>query len=263
MLVIGAILAPGKRTVTAALRVMGLSQEDHFQNDHRVLNRARWSSLAVARVRLRVLVRTFVPDGPVVIGLDDTLERRRGEKISAKGIYRDPGRSSRSHLVKARGLRWLGAMLLVEIAWAGRTWALPFLTALCPSERSHQERGQRHKKLPEWARQMILVVRRWLPGRDLIFVADRSYAVLTLLKRVSAVAGVSLITRLRLDAALYEPAPPRQPGHNGRPRVKGARRPTLEQVLAEAKTNWTKLKINNWYGGQERTVAVGTDTAVW
>jgi hypothetical protein len=96
VLVVGAILAPGKRTVTAALRVVGLSQEEHFQNYHRVLTRARWSSLAVARVLLRVLVRTFVPDGPVVIGLDDTLERRRGEKIKAKGIYRDPVRSSRS-----------------------------------------------------------------------------------------------------------------------------------------------------------------------
>src|SRR5438132_4253275 len=156
VLVVGALLAPGKRTVTAALRVMGLSQEKHYQNYHRVLNWARWASLAVARVLLGVLVNTFGLDGPVVIGLDDTLERRRGEKISAKGIYRDPVRSSRSHVVKASGLRWLCAMLLVKIRWAERTWALPFLTALCPSERYHQARGQRHKKLPEWAKQIIL-----------------------------------------------------------------------------------------------------------
>src|SRR5438309_490967 len=203
VLVVGALLAPGKRTVTAVLRVMGLSQEQQFQRYHRVLNRAQWSSLALARVLLALLVHTFVAEGPVVIGVDDTLERRRGAKIKAKGIYRDPVRSSHSHVVKASGLRWLCAMLLVKIRWAERTWALPFLTALCPSERYHQARGQRHKKLPEWAKQLILLVRRWLPGRELVFVADSTYAVLTLLKRVSNLPGVSLITRLRLDAALY------------------------------------------------------------
>ena len=108
-LVVGALLAPGKRTVTAVVRVMGLSQARHFQQYHRVLNRARWSSLAVARVLLGMVVHTFVPAGPVVMGIDDTLERRRGEKIKAKGIYRDPVRSSRSHVVKASGLRWLCA----------------------------------------------------------------------------------------------------------------------------------------------------------
>ena len=105
VLVVGALLTPGKRTVTAILRVMGLSQEPRFQKYHRVLNRAQWSSLAIARVLLELLVHTFVTEGPVVIGVDDTLERRRGAKIQAKGIYRDPVRSSRSQVVKASGLR--------------------------------------------------------------------------------------------------------------------------------------------------------------
>jgi hypothetical protein len=130
VLVVGALLAPGKRTVTAVLRVLGLEQEPHFQKYPRVLNRERWSSLAVARVLLGVVVETFVATGPVVIGIDDTLERRRGTKIKARGIYRDPVRSSHSHMVKASGLRWLGAMVLAEIPWAGRVWALPFLTVL-------------------------------------------------------------------------------------------------------------------------------------
>src|SRR5262245_65154923 len=147
VLVVGALLAPGRRTVTAVLRVMGLSQEGHFQKYHRVLNRARWSSVAVARVPLSLVVDTFVPTGPVIIGIDDTLERRRGEKIKARGIYRDPVRSSRSHMVKASGLRWLCAMVLAEIPWAGRVWALPFLTVLCPSERYHRQRKQHHKTL--------------------------------------------------------------------------------------------------------------------
>jgi hypothetical protein len=228
------------------LRVMGLGQEEHFQNYHRVLNRARWSALALSRVLLKLLVNTFAPEGPLVIGLDDPLERRRGEKISAQGVYRDGVRSSHSHFVKATGLRWLCAMLLVEIGWAGRVWALPFLTALCPSERYHEQRGQQHKKLTDWARQIILLVRRWLPDRLLVFVADSSYAALELLKRVRTLAEVSLITRLRLDAALYAPASPRKPGQKGRGRLKGARRPTLEQVLNNRKTPWTQLTVKEW-----------------
>jgi len=263
VLIVGALLAPGKRTVTAVLRVMGLSQEARFQKYHRVLNRARWSSVAVARVLLGLVVRTFVPVGPVVIGIDDTLERRRGAKIKAKGIYRDPVRSSRSHMVKASGLRWLCAMVLAEIPWVGRVWALPVLTALCPSERYHQQRGQRHKTLPEWAGQLLGLMHRWLPGREGVVVADSSYAVIELLAQVSNTPDLSLITRLRLDAALYAPAPPRLPGQNGRPRKKGDRRPTLQQVLSDPHTKWRTVRVNNWYGGGARAVEVCTDTAVW
>src|SRR5262249_15097173 len=263
VLVVGALLAPGKRTVTAVLRVMGLSQERQFQKYHRVLNRAQWSSLAIARVLLGMVVRTFVPAGPIVIGIDDTLERRRGEKIKAKGIYRDPVRSSHSHVVKASGLRWLCAMLLTEVPWAGRVWALPFVTAMCPSERYHRQRGRRHKPVPEWAGQLSGLIRRWLPRREVVVVADSSYAVLTLLKQVSAMPGVSLITRLRLDAALYDPAPSRTPRQNGRPRKKGARRPTLRHLLTDPQTPWSPLTVTNWYGGGTREVEIRTDTAVW
>ena len=133
--------------------------------------------------------------------MDDKLERRRGAKIKAKGIYRDPVRSSRSQVVKASGLRWLYAMLLPEIPWAGRVWALPFLTALCPSARYHQQWGQRHKTLPHWAGQLMGLIHRWLPVREVVVVADSSYAVIELLAQVRATAGLSLITRLRLDAA--------------------------------------------------------------
>ncbi|MGI4797943.1 MAG: transposase [Janthinobacterium lividum] len=123
VLLIGAVLSPGRRTVAAALRVTGLDQDPHFTNYHRVLNRSRWSSRRMARCLFRLLVSTFVPSGPVIIGLDDTLERRWGAKIAARGIYRDPTRSSHGHFVKASGLRWLSVMILPEIAWAGRVWA--------------------------------------------------------------------------------------------------------------------------------------------
>ncbi len=152
VLIAGALLAPGKRTVTSALRVCGLIAEGRFQNYHRVLNRACWSGLCASRALLGVLVETFAPAGPLVFALDDTIERRRGAQIKAQGIYRDPVRSSHSHFVKARGLRWLSLMLTVEVSWAGRVWALPVLTCLCPSERYYEGRERAHKKLTDWAR---------------------------------------------------------------------------------------------------------------
>jgi hypothetical protein len=150
------VLAPGIRTVASVLRVLGLAQEPNFVNFHRVLNRAVWSPHAAARVLLGMLVQAFVPEGPIVLGIDDTIERRRGARIAARGIYRDPVRSSRSHFVKASGLRWLSVMLLAPIPWAQRVWALPVLTALAPSERYDQEHGRRHKRLTDYARQMVL-----------------------------------------------------------------------------------------------------------
>jgi hypothetical protein len=153
-LLAGAVLTPGRRTVASALRVMGLATVASFPNYHRVLNRNAWSSRDLARRLLILLVRAGVPAGPIILGLDDTLERRRGAKIKAKGIYRDPVRSSHSHFVKASGLRWLSLMLLAPVPFAGRVWALPFLTVLAPSERYHRERGTRHKPLLDWGRQM-------------------------------------------------------------------------------------------------------------
>jgi hypothetical protein len=264
VLVVGTLLAPGKRTVTAALRVMGLAHTRRFERYHRVLNRAQWSSLAASRVLLSLLVAAFVPTGPLLVGIDETIERRRGKRIAAKGIYRDPVRSSHAHFVKASGLRWLCLMLLVPIPWAGRVWALPFLTALAPSERYDQERGRRHKTLVDWARQMLLVVRRWWPDRAIIAVADSSYAALELL---AACQGwpqpVTVITRLRLDAALYAPAPPRRPRQRGRPRLKGQRLATLAAVAADPTTRWARITIADWYGTGEREVEIVSDTAVW
>jgi hypothetical protein len=264
ILLFGAILAPGQRTVTAVLRIMGLSGEKHFQSFHRVLNRAIWSSREASRVLLGLLVAAFAVFGPVVLGLDDTIERRRGAQIKAKGIYRDPVRSSHSHFVKASGLRWLSLMLLAPIPWAKRVWALPFLTVLAPSERYYEKRKRAHKKLTDWARQALLQVRCWLPGRKLVVVMDAGYAAIDFLWQVAKLANpITLIARFRLDAALYEPAPERKPGQNGRPRKKGKRLPTLEQVLEDTRTSWKKVFIPNWYGEGHREVEIASSTAIW
>jgi hypothetical protein len=261
VLIAGAILSPGRRTVAAALRVTGLDQDPCFTNYHRVLNRNRWSSRRVARCLLKLLVISFVPDGPVIIGLDDTLERRWGAKIKARGIYRDPVRSSHGHFVKASGLRWLSVMLLPDIPWAGRVWGLPFLTALAPSERYASKRARPHKKLTDWGRQVLLQAARWLPGRKIIAVADSSFAAIELLNAVRR--RLCMITRLRLDARLFDPPARRRPGTVGRPRVIGKRQPNLAERLANPKTRWRRLRVSGWYGRGERLVEIVTGTALW
>jgi hypothetical protein len=264
VLLIGAILAPGERTVTAILRVMGLSHERQFQNYHRVLNRAKWSSRVLSRILLRLLVAAFVPkEAPIVVGIDETIERRRGAKIATRGIYRDPVRSTKEFFVKTSGLRWISMMLLAPIPWVQRVWALPFFTVLAPSERYNTQHRRRHKKLTDWGRQMIRQLRRWLPDRYLVVVADNSYAVLELLACAAGLRQpVTVITRLRLDAALYDPASARQSGTNGRPRKKGERQPTLAQRVTDPQTHWEQLSVC-WYGKQQRMIAIATGTAVW
>ena len=260
----GAILAPGKRTVTSALRVMGLSTERHFQNYHRVLNRAVWSCRLASLILLRLLLTTFAPSGPIVLGLDDTIERRWGPQIRARGIYRDAVRSSDAHFVKTSGLRWLSLMLLVPIPWAGRVWALPFLTALAPSRGYWEQSKRKPKLLTDWARQLVLQVQRWVPTRTLGLVADGGFAALDLLARLTRrLRPVICITRLRLDARLFDPAPRRSRRTKGRPRLVGKRLPSLQQILTNPRTNWQRLKLSNWYSDGPRLVEITSGTAVW
>jgi hypothetical protein len=264
LLLVGAILAPGKRTVASALRAVSLEDERRFCRYHRVLNRAVWSSREASRVLLGLLVEAFVPEGPLVLGIDDTLERRRGKKISAKGIYRDPVRSSRQHFVKTSALRWVCLALLVPVPWASRVWSLPFLSALAYSERYAEEQGKRHKTLTDWAGQLLLLVRRWYPEREIVAVADGGYAALKLLDRCRSLSEpITFITRLRLDAALYKPAPPRHCGQIGRPRLKGDRLPNLSVLAEDPTTEWALVTLNNWYGNSKRTIEIVSGTALW
>src|SRR5579872_5332965 len=260
-LLLGALLAPGKRTISSILRVLGMGRASRFQNYHRVLNRATWSARRGSRLLLGLLVETFAPTGPLVFGLDETIERRWGPRISARGIYRDAARSSKSVANKTSGLRWVSVQLLASITWAKRIWALPFLTVLAPSRRYYQKKGRPAKTLTDCARQVIAQIRRWCPKRELIFVGDPTYAALELLAFAQKV-GVTLITPLRLDAALFAPAPVRKPGRNGRPRKKGRALPKLEQRLQDPQTRWRRVWVQ-WHGRGRRRVELASGQAVW
>jgi hypothetical protein len=265
-LLVGAILTPGARTVAAALRTLGLEHGRNFSSYHRVLSRARWSGLALSRTLLFGLAAAFVPaDAELVFGIDETLERRRGEHIKAKGLYHDNARSSKSIHVRSHGLRWVSVMLLTRVPWSARLWALPFLTLLTPSERCSRGRGVRHKPLGHWTRQVILQLRRWLPGRRIVVIGDNNYSSIELFVR-AAKCRITLVTRLRLDAALYEPAPSPEEHRRVQPRgrlpKKGPRLPTLKQRLEDPSTVWRRCALP-WYGGKKREVDLLTGTAVW
>ena len=258
---VGAILSPGKRTVTQALRGTGQRQDTHFQNDHRVLHRAVWSSRAAGQRRLGWLSSALAQSGPMVFGLDDTMARRRGEKMAAKGMYRDPVRSSHTHFVKASGWRWLALRRLVPRPWTPRVGALPFLTCLGPSQRYDAQRGRGHRTLTERARQMGWLGARWLPGRDVVVTADSSFAALALREAVRA--QVAMVPRLRVAAALYEPAPARKSKQTGRPRKQGRRWPTLQPGATATATPWQRVTVRGWDGERERTVELVSGTGVW
>lgn len=260
-LLLGAILAPGKRTVSSILRVLGLAGAVHFQNYHRVLNRAQWSALGGAQRLLGELIQAFVPRGPLVFGMDETIERRWGRRIAARGIYRDAARSSKAVTNKTSGLRWLSVQLLAHVPWAQRIWALPFLTVLAPSVRYYQTRKRQPQNLTDRAQQVFPLLRRWIPQRVLIVVADGGYAALDLLACAQQ-WGLTLIVPLRLDAALFAPAPARPTGRKGRPALKGRRLPTLAARLKNPRTRWQRLWVH-WYGQGRRRVELATGTALW
>ena len=262
VLLIGTLLARGRRTVTAALRQMGLCDASNFSLYHHVLNRAQWSALALSRRLLLLLVRTFiVAGGELTFVIDETLERRWGRRIILRGHYRDPLASSQQRSVAVSGLRWIVLTLVITPPWTQRPWALPVLSTPAPTPEVSQRLGRRHKTVPQRARQRILVVRRWLPGVELTIIGDQTYSVHEL-GGACARRGVRLLAPLRLDAALYTPAPPRLPGTNGRPRVKGKRLPQLKQVLQEAHTSWHRVRVC-WYNGRRRELDVTSGTAVW
>src|SRR2546427_2109237 len=260
VLLIGAVLCRGPRTVAAVLRVIGLGHEKRFEKYHRVLSRARWSGLQGSKILLGLLVQLLPSSWPLLIGTDDTLERRRGQKITAKGCYRDAVRSTAKHVVTCFGLKWVAMMVIVPLPWSPRPWALPFLTVLAPSAHANKQVGTRHKTTLDWTRQMVRVVSRWLQ-KPWVLVGDGAYACVRLAWTCHA-HQVTLITRMRLDARLYAFPAPVPPGKRGPKPKKGPRLSTLKTRVDEAKQHGQEVEVA-WYNGVRKCLRVLTGVALW
>jgi hypothetical protein len=260
VLVAGTLLAGGRRTVAAALRAVGLVQERRSTRSHRGLNRGAWSPLVLSRLLLAVLVRAFLaPGAPIDLVVGGTLERRRGRKIAFKGRFHDAGRSQPGHVATSEGIHWVGVLLLVAVPWSRRRWALPFLAVPTSTPAASAKLGRRHRTAPERTEVLVRLVRRWQPLRAIRVVGDSAFATMGLAQTCLA-ARVRLISRLVLNAQLYEPpVTSRRPGPKPK---KGPRQPKLVDRLAGAPTGWQR-QVVPWYGQQRRALDLATGTALW
>jgi DDE superfamily endonuclease len=262
VLLIGTFLARGRRTVAAALRLTGHTHDPHFALFHHVLNRARWTPLAVSHRLLLLLVATFVPpDAPVEIIVDEHLERRWGPQITKRSHYRDPLLSGKGLNVANSGLRWVVFALVVHVPWTARYWALPFLAVCMTPPQLDVQRTHAHRSVPDVAGLLLRRICSWLPGRKIALLGDNTYGSIEL-GLVAHDANVALISPIRMDANLFAPPPPRQPGQRGAPRVKGAALPKLTEILRDPQTAWTSVTLP-WYDGKLRSLQYCSGTALW
>ena len=263
VLLYGAILAVGPRTVAAALRAVGRGHDPGFCTYHRLLNRARWSPLVLSRLLLGLLVATcLAPDVPLLLVIDETLERRRGRKLAWRGWFRDPVRSGAGKPVLSQGVRWLSVALLVPVPWGTRPWACPFLTVPVLAPATSAKLGKPHRTTIDRAQTLVRLVRRWQPGRDVVLIGDGGFAATPFGHACRAAGRTALVTRLRLDAALYDPPPPPVSGKRGPKPKKGPRQPALKARLADPATAW-RTETVAWYGGQTLALELATGTALW
>ena len=258
-LFVGAILCRGARRITSILRVMDLQEERNFSKYHRVLSRAQWNGLALSKILLGLLIKIIPESWPILIAVDETLERRRGKKIKAKGVYRDAVRSSQSKVITSFGLKWECMTLIVPLPWCRRPWALPFLTVLSPSKKSNEMVSRRHKTSIDWTIQMVKLVSRWLKRTSWILIGDGAYACMAL-AQTCINTNVTLISRLRLDAQLFE-YPVFAPKKLGRKPIKG-KRIQLKALLDDSNQIWKSLSVN-WYGGEVKTIECLSFVCLW
>lgn len=260
VLLMGAILCQGARRVSSILRVMGLSQEKRFEKYHRVLNRAKWNSLSGAKILLGLLIQPLPASLPILIVVDDTIERRSGKKINAKGCYRDACRSTQKLIVKCFGLKWVCLMLIISLPWCKRPWALPFMTILAPSKKANKAANRPHKTSIDWTILAIRIIARWLK-RTFILIGDGGFACIRL-GHACIKQNITLVSRLRLDVALYELAS--NPGKKqvGRRREKGNRFTSLKQLSTDLMQPWRDTQVI-WYGGETKEVRILSGVNLW
>ena len=260
-LIIGTILCRGKRTVCAALRIMGLSNETSFAKYHHVLNRVEWSPLLAAKILLGMLVSMIGSGNPLVMFIDETLERRKGAKIKAKGYYRDAVRSSKKIVVKSSGLKWLSLAISWRFPFSKRHLALPFMTVLEPSIKSDKIANKRHKTTLKWTIQMLMQVVRWLKNTPIILVGDGGFACGELAWRCLKLK-ICLITRLKINARLYDFPPEDKPGKRGRKKAKGAKLFSFKEMVGMPDLGWKDIIVEGYEKKKKRLKYI-SNVSLW
>jgi hypothetical protein len=259
LLGVAAILTTGRRTVSNLLRTVADLTEGDPSSYHRVLSLAQWSGLSLAALLARLILRYFWPEGRVHLVGDDTVTEHPGRKVHGKARHRDPVRSSHSYTAWRGGHKWVVLAVLVRFPFASRPWALPVLVTLYRSPQDDQKRGRPHRTPAQLLHLLLRVLLRWFPDRQFLFAGDQNYGSHAMALLSTRTRGrLHVVSKFYPDANLYE-LPPAYSGH-GRPRVKGAKLPAPQEVVATA----TRVRLNvAWYGGGRREVEVVSGTGHW
>jgi hypothetical protein len=261
VLLIGSVLAFGRRTVTNIVWTVRCLVDGDVSSYHRVLSRASWSLWPLAKIVAAAAIALVPDDEPVSIAGDDTPQQRKGKKVYGKARHRDPIRSTHSHTVWLFGHKWVVLSILVKLPCCWRYWALPVLMALYRDKATNQAEGRRHKTPTDLARQMLATLIHWFPQRQFVFCGDGGFASHELARFCHRHREhITLVSRFHPKANLYEEAPPRQAKQKGRSRVKGRKLPTPQDVVKTAKA--AKATVD-WYGGQPRNVALISGEGHW
>lgn len=260
VLLVGAVLTMGRRTVTSVLWTVRSIAEGHFTSYHRVLSRGRWSLWVLGKV-LATAVLAMIPENqPAVAPMDDTVTEHRGKKVYGKGKHRDAVRSTHSHIVWMFGHKWVVLSILVKFPFASRPWALPVLCALYRSKELNQKEGRRHKTPLQLARQLMAVLIHWFPRRKFVFLGDGGFASHELASFCHRHRRhATLVSRFHPDANLYAP-PPKRKSKTGRPRIRGRKLRSPRQTVKHRRG---KRATVSWYGGSKRRVELTSDTGHW
>jgi DDE superfamily endonuclease len=262
VLMLAAVLTTGRHTITNLLRTVRYQAHGHVSSYHRVFSQRRWSTWALARLLLTLLLDHLVPPGPVLLAGDDTVTEHPGRKLFGKGRHRDGVRSSHSYTAYRWGHKWVVVSVLVKLPMATRPWALPVLAALYRPPEWDRVHGTRHKTPAHMSRLLLACLMRWFPERHFIFVGDSSYGTSETARFCRRHRRhLTLVSKFYGDAALYEPPPPRTRGTIGRPRVKGEKLASPQEVVAQV-TQRIPLTVA-WYGGTTRDIELLTGTGHW
>jgi DDE superfamily endonuclease len=263
LLLAAAVLTIGRHSVANLLRTLGPLVPGDASSYRRLFSKRRWSSWRLAKLLAAWVLEHLLPDGPIYLAGDDTVDEHKGKNVYGKGCHRDPVRSTHSYTAFRWGHKWLVVAVLVALPFSRRRWALPILVALYRSEQSNRRRRCRHKTPPELLRQMLRVLLRWFPDRHFVCAADGNFATHDLARLAARYPRrLTYLSHFYADANLYEPAPPvvgKKP--SGRPRKKGRKLPAPAQVVQQTE-HPQRLNVA-WYGGGRRTVAVVQQTAHW
>lgn len=262
VLLLAAVLTTGCRTILNLLRTIETLAPGSASSYHRVLSRRRCSLWRLGRALAAVLLERWVPTGTVIVAGDDTVTEHKGPKVYGKGCHRDPVRSTQSYTAYRWGHKWVVLALLVRFPFATRPWALPVLVALYRSEAWNQQHGRRHKTPAQLLRQLLALLCHWFPERRFLLTGDGNYGSHELARWVYRHRRrLALVSKFPADANLYAPPPPRTGKARGRPRVKGAKQPAPQDVVAQARRR-QRLNVA-WYGGGRRDIAVVQGQGHW